>query len=122
MTHSATVTQQVLAVIQPDTDYTTDDIRALLRGQQVTDAQLRNALCGLSQSRRLLKNGSHTHGRYRLNHQPPKARAGAAASPHAKHVISSHFGRAKGATGSPDWPAPKHCQRLDSNPVWRIAA
>jgi len=122
MTHSTVVTQQVLAVIQPDTEYTTDAIRILLRGQHITDAQLRNALCGLSQSQRLLKLGSHTHGRYRLNPRPPKARAGAAESPHAKHVISNNYGRAKGATGSPDWPAPKHCQRLDRNPVWRIAA
>lgn len=121
MTHSATVTQQVLEVIHPGTDYTIADIRALLRGQNITDPQLRNALCGLSQSQRLLKSGGHTHGRYRLNTHPPKARAGAAAS-HALRVIGSHYRRAAGAAGSPDWPAPTQCQRLDSNPVWRIAA
>lgn len=122
MTHSIAVTQAVLAVIQPGKDYSTDDIRALLHGQAITSAQLRNALCALSQSQRLLKNGGHTHGRYRLNEHPPKARAGAAASAHAKHVISNGFRRATGGTGSPDWPAPRQCRRLDSNPLWRIAA
>lgn len=122
MTHSIPVTQAVVGVIQPGRDYTMDEIRHLLHGRGISSAQLRNALCGLSQSRRLLKFGPHTHGRYRLNTNPPKARAGAAASPHAKHVIGTGYGRAKVATGSPDWAAPGQCQRLDRNPTWRIAA
>lgn len=121
MTHSIAVTQCVLAVVQPGVDYSTDDIRRLLAGQCITSAQLRNALCALSQSQRLLRTGGHTHGRYRLNEYPPKVRTGGATSPHAAQ-LTGHGDRSTNAgTGFPAWSAPRRCRRLDTNPVWRIA-
>jgi hypothetical protein len=121
MTASAAVTHRILALFQPGTDYSMGDVRALARGHGVSDVQLRNALCGLSKSRRLLKSGGHTHGRYRLNLHPPRVHADA-----ARHAFAANDGAppepaAAAPAIAPVWPAAPLPPRFDRTPIWRIA-
>lgn len=115
MTANTSIIQLILDSMQPGTDYTMGDLRALLRGKGINDVQLRNALFMAHDTERLLRNGRCLKYRYYLN---PEPRAWA---PHAP--------KPRGATIpvdttipalAPTWPAPRGVARAFGRPVVRM--
>ena len=122
MTWNAAITDSIIAALEPGKDYKLNDIRQAMRGKEITDVQLRNAVYGLHTSGRLLQSGTHMHYQFRINpaFSPRRgevvraARGGYVHAPYAPAELSI----------APNWPVPRGCALPGSanGPQWRISA
>lgn len=114
MTWNAAITDSIIAALEPGKDYKLNDIRQAMRGKEITDVQLRNAVYGLHTSGRLLQSGTHMHYRFRIN---------PAWAPRRSEVVREARGGyvpvvAEAAQSiAPAWPAPRHSFRTFGRPM-----
>lgn len=114
MTWNAAITDSIIVALEPGKDYKLNDIRQAMRGKEITDVQLRNAVYGLHTSGRLLQSGTHMHYRFRIN---------PAWAPRKPEVVQTARGWyapvvAAGAPSiAPAWPAPRNSFRTFGRPM-----
>ena len=92
---TATVTQRLLSAMQPGTQYTSRDLRALPGMSRVSDNAMRSALFCLQKNRRVLKSGRCKPFWYSLNPVQPQVRSIAAS------IVVAELPQAP----APSWPA-----------------
>lgn len=122
MTWNAAITDSIIAALEPGKDYKLNDIRQAMRGKEITDVQLRNAVYGLHTSGRLLQSGTHMHYRFRINPAWVKRKPDVSLAARGWYVPTRDA--PSELSIAPNWPVPRGCALPGSanGPQWRISA